>query len=193
MKGHRHSGHHDHHGGGRNRMRGHWLNEIKGGRGPRIERGEIRYLLLDTLKESERHGYEIMKAVEEKSGGFYKPSPGSVYPALQMMEDLEWIEPLEEGKKKKYRITELGLQELESQELLIQDIYSDMNQVSSPEMDRFLENSHIKYKMMMKSIYRAYQSGRLNLEDNGTIESLESYINEMVDKVQALINPNTQE
>ena len=190
-----HSEHrHDHHGhgGGKYHKKNHWLHEIKGGRGPRIERGEIRYILLDALKNAERHGYEIMRAVEEKSGGIYKPSPGSVYPALQMMEDLEWIEPIEGEKKKKFRITESGLQELEDKSLLIKDIYADMNRVSSPELDKFLEDAHLQFKVSMKGIYRAYQAGKLNIEDSQVRESLEKPLKEMVQKVNDFLEREGQ-
>ncbi len=179
-------GHHGHR-DGKCHKKSHWLNEIKGGRGPRIERGEIRYILLDALKETERHGYEIMQAVAEKSGGFYKPSPGSVYPALQMMEDLEWIEPLEGSRKKKFQITELGLKELESQKFLIEDIYSDIQRISSPELDKFMEDAHIRFKMIMKGIYRAFQAGKLKTDDTRALKAIEDAIREMGEKVESIL------
>ncbi|HJT59495.1 MAG TPA: PadR family transcriptional regulator, partial [Ktedonobacteraceae bacterium] len=50
-------------------------------------RGDMKFALLQLLQERPMHGYEMMKALEEKSGGFYTPSPGSIYPTLQMLED----------------------------------------------------------------------------------------------------------
>lgn len=55
---------------------------------PRAERGEIRYLVLDAIKERPRHGYEIIQHIEERAGGTYRPSPGVIYPTLQMLEEL---------------------------------------------------------------------------------------------------------
>jgi len=64
--------------------RGEWHRRRRGGR---MRRGEIRTALLAVLAEEPGHGYEIMQRLEEKSGGAWRPSPGSVYPTLQMLED----------------------------------------------------------------------------------------------------------
>src|SRR4051794_14383715 len=66
--------------------RGGWPS-FMGERPPRAERGGVRYLVLDAVRETPRHGYEIMAAIEERSGGAYRPSPGVVYPTLQMLEE----------------------------------------------------------------------------------------------------------
>src|SRR5579863_4637910 len=50
-------------------------------------RGDVKFALLELLQERPMHGYEMMKALEERSGGFYTPSPGSIYPTLQMLEE----------------------------------------------------------------------------------------------------------
>src|SRR6266516_4862688 len=50
-------------------------------------RGDVKYALLELLRERPMHGYEMIKALEEKSGGFYTPSAGTIYPTLQMLED----------------------------------------------------------------------------------------------------------
>jgi DNA-binding PadR family transcriptional regulator len=71
-------------------------------------RGDFKYLLLDGLKEKSMHGYEVMKVVNDKYGGFYTPSPGLVYPTLQMLEDLGHVTSKTENGKKIYSITEEG-------------------------------------------------------------------------------------
>src|SRR5689334_21771290 len=58
----------------------------KGGR-KRQRRGDIKFILLELIKEQPRHGYELIKVLEERYGGFYRPSPGTVYPTLQLLED----------------------------------------------------------------------------------------------------------
>jgi DNA-binding PadR family transcriptional regulator len=65
-------------------------------------------LLLDALKDKSMHGYEVMKVVNDKYGGFYTPSPGLVYPTLQMLEDLGHVTSKTENGKKIYSITEEG-------------------------------------------------------------------------------------
>jgi len=72
-----------------------------GGEGGRFfGRGDIKFVLLELLQERPMHGYEMMKALEEKTGGFYTPSPGSIYPTLQMLEDGGMVTSAEvEGKR----------------------------------------------------------------------------------------------
>ncbi|MDY0394549.1 PadR family transcriptional regulator [Virgibacillus halophilus] len=65
-------------------------------------------ILLKLLQEQPRHGYELIKELEEKFQGFYSPSPGSVYPTLQMLEDQDLIHSSKEGRKKVYHLTEEG-------------------------------------------------------------------------------------
>src|SRR5690348_1385934 len=60
----------------------------RGGRGDRMERGMLRFVLLDALRKAPGHGYEIIKAIEERTRGQYVPSPGALYPTLQLLEDL---------------------------------------------------------------------------------------------------------
>ena len=80
-----------------------------GGEGSRFfGRGDIKFALLELLQERPMHGYEMMKALEEKSGGFYTPSAGSIYPTLQMLEDRGFVTVQEVEGKKVYSITDAG-------------------------------------------------------------------------------------
>ncbi|WP_376795425.1 PadR family transcriptional regulator [Thermogemmatispora sp.] len=71
-------------------------------------RGDLKYVLLELLQERPMHGYEMMKVLEERAGGFYAPSPGSIYPTLQMLEDRGFITSSEVEGRKVYTITEAG-------------------------------------------------------------------------------------
>ena len=71
-------------------------------------RGDMKYALLELLQERPMHGYEMMKALEERSHGFYTPSAGSIYPTLQMLEDRGLVTVTEVEGKKVYSITEEG-------------------------------------------------------------------------------------
>jgi DNA-binding PadR family transcriptional regulator len=70
--------------------------------------GDLRLIVLALLSEKPRHGYEIIKTVEEHSSGVYTPSPGMVYPALTYLEEMGYATGESEGAKKLYRITEAG-------------------------------------------------------------------------------------
>lgn len=80
--------------------------------GPRVRRGDMKFLLLEILKEGPRHGYEIINGLEGQSGG-YRPSPGSVYPTLQMLEEGGYLTSEQVEGKKVYTITDAGLKLLE--------------------------------------------------------------------------------
>ncbi|OYV66613.1 MAG: hypothetical protein B7Z72_11040, partial [Gemmatimonadetes bacterium 21-71-4] len=65
-----------------------------------FESGEVKYVILRLLKEKPRHGYEIIKALEEKMEGWYTPSAGTIYPTLQLLEDQGYVRAVEtEGKR----------------------------------------------------------------------------------------------
>jgi DNA-binding PadR family transcriptional regulator len=78
----------------------------------RMRRGDIKFHLLEILKETPRHGYEVISELEKQSGG-YRPSPGSVYPTLQMLEEGGYLTGEQIDGKKVYTITEAGLKLLE--------------------------------------------------------------------------------
>jgi len=73
-----------------------------------FERGAIRWVLLGLLAEGPMHGYEMIRRLEERSGGRYAPSPGVIYPTLQSLEDEGLVTVANEGGKKVYTITDAG-------------------------------------------------------------------------------------
>jgi DNA-binding PadR family transcriptional regulator len=71
-------------------------------------RGDLKFALLELLQERPMHGYEMMKALEERSGGFYVASAGSIYPTLQLLEDRGLVSLTQAEGKKVYNITDTG-------------------------------------------------------------------------------------
>lgn len=93
----------------------HHRGDSRGGFGGRgegrrrfFERGEFKFALLELLAAEPMHGYQLIKAMEERTGGLYTPSAGSVYPNLQLLEDMNLIDFIDQDGKKLYRITEEG-------------------------------------------------------------------------------------
>jgi DNA-binding PadR family transcriptional regulator len=76
--------------------------------GRRLASGDLQLVLLALLAERPSHGYELIKDLEERSGGFYAPSPGMVYPALTWLEEVGYASVAAEGAKKLYSITDAG-------------------------------------------------------------------------------------
>ena len=86
-----------------------WLGRGKFMRGPRVKRGDVRAAALALLAEEPRNGYQIIQEIGERSGGVWRPSPGSVYPALQQLEDEGLIQAeTPEGGRKRYALTTEG-------------------------------------------------------------------------------------
>ena len=89
--------------------------EGRGGAGPRVERGDVKLLVLSVLRDGPKHGYEVMRAIEQRTGGAYTPSPGVVYPTLQLLEDLGHVRSREGGDRKVYELTDAGRAHLDEQ------------------------------------------------------------------------------
>ncbi|MBK5232956.1 MAG: helix-turn-helix transcriptional regulator [Thermoleophilia bacterium] len=86
----------------------------RGRRGRRARRGDIRLATLLLLDEEPRNGYNLMQEIEERSGGVWRPSPGSVYPALAQLEDEGLIQPTEHEGSKAFTLTDEGTAHVEA-------------------------------------------------------------------------------
>lgn len=82
--------------------------------GHRARRGDVRTALLAILAEQPMHGYDLIRELEQRSGGAWRPSPGSIYPTLQMLEDEDLVTAEEREGKRVYSITDAGRADLES-------------------------------------------------------------------------------
>jgi DNA-binding PadR family transcriptional regulator len=126
----------------------HGLGRRMGRRERVFEQGDLRLVLLKLIAEKPRHGYELIKAVEDAVGGAYSPSPGVVYPTLTLLEDLGYARPTEaEGGKKLYAITPEGQAWLDTQADAIAELKARIEQVAAasrgrdaPQLVRAMEN-----------------------------------------------------
>ena len=90
------------------RFGGHGFPGFEKPNGRRFDRGDVKYVLLDLLREGPRHGYDMIKELEKRSDGLYSPSPGSIYPTLQMLEDQGLVTSTTVEGKRTYRLTDAG-------------------------------------------------------------------------------------
>jgi DNA-binding PadR family transcriptional regulator len=134
--------------GAEGRPRGRW----RGGR--MFEQGDLRYVVLRLLEEKPRHGYEIIKALEERFGGAYAPSPGAVYPTLQLLEDLGYarIVPGAEGKKV-YEITDAGRAHLAENQSTVDTIFDRISKMVGHFLDEPMSEVHAAFRQVGKSTY----------------------------------------
>ena len=148
--GHAHHGH-DH--------AGHDFRSVgRRGRGGRFfDQGDLRLVILALLAEQPRHGYEIIKAIEERLGGAYAPSPGVVYPTLTWLDELGYAALAEgAGSKKLYSATPEGLAYLEQNRGLVDGLFARMDQVGAqgdfaPRIMRAMGNVKLALKLRLAS------------------------------------------
>src|SRR3989449_8514457 len=88
-----------------------------------FESGDMKYVILKLLKDKPRHGYEVMKELEEQLHGCYSPSPGTVYPTLQWLEDEGLVDARVVEGKKVYEITDVGRKFLDEHRDVVDDIF----------------------------------------------------------------------
>jgi DNA-binding PadR family transcriptional regulator len=107
--------------------------------GRKLGAADLQLVILALLKEKARHGYELIKALEERTGGFYSPSPGMVYPALTYLEETGLAVVFEsDGAKKLYRITPDGETRLKQDETIAEAILTQLERMGR-KMERVRE------------------------------------------------------
>lgn len=130
----------------------------RGGRPERVfEQGDLRLLLLNLIAEKPRHGYELIKAVEDSVSGAYSPSPGVVYPTLSLLEDLGYARAeAAEGGKKLYAATPEGSAFLETQGPALAELKARVEEAavagrgrSAPQIVRAMGNLAMALKLRL--------------------------------------------
>ncbi len=161
--GGRHRGGRDHggrdHGGDEAGERGGRGRFGRGGRadlGRFFAHGDLRFVILQLTAEKPRHGYEIIKAIEDRVGGAYSPSPGVVYPTLTMLEELGHVSVTPDGAKKLYAITPEGQAVLDANRSILDTILAKMAEAADafgdgppPSVVRASESLKLALKMRL--------------------------------------------
>ena len=115
-------------------QRGWWPGQPGPARGPKAGRGDVRAAILALLREGPRNGYQIMSEIEERSGGAWRPSPGAVYQALQLLADEGLIAGEESGGRRTFSLTEAGRRHIEDDPEAARPAWEAMAQDESGEM-----------------------------------------------------------
>src|SRR5689334_12167928 len=99
-----------------------------------FEGGELRLVLLKLVADEPRHGYDLIRAIEELTGGRYAPSPGVVYPTLTLLEDMGLIEEAPgEGSRKPFQVTDDGRKHLEENATEVQELLARLEEMKPDE------------------------------------------------------------
>jgi DNA-binding PadR family transcriptional regulator len=162
--------------------RGWW--DFFGERPPRAERGGVRYLVLDAIADTPRHGYEIMAVIEERSGGSYRPSPGVVYPTLQLLEELGHVRVSERDDKKVYSITAAGLRDLEEHRDEVRAFYEQSEDVWEDHAETVRDVME-RVQRLARAFRRAARRGRLT---QARVARVRTILDETVAKLEALFD-----
>jgi len=129
-----------------------------------FERGDLKYVILDLVKEKPRHGYEIIRALEERFGGLYAPSPGAVYPTLQMLEDMGYLAATEQEAKKVYSITDEGRKFLDERRNVMDDIRDRMSGWWSSDLRHEVQDMMRELTDLARPFARRMRRGGLDAE-----------------------------
>jgi DNA-binding PadR family transcriptional regulator len=166
-----------------------WFGEFFGPP-PRAERGNVRYLVLDAIAAQPRHGYEVIQAIEERSGGAYRPSPGVIYPTLQLLEEMGHASLVERETRKVFSITDAGRADLESHKDEVTEFYDQCRGGDSWERqaEEFGDLMR-RAARLFKSFRRAAHHGRMS---PGAQTKVKKVIDEAVAKIEEIINEDSR-
>ncbi|TAD82137.1 MAG: PadR family transcriptional regulator [Sphingomonadales bacterium] len=156
----------------------------RGRRGRMFGQGELRLALLALIAECPRHGYELIKEIEEMTGGAYAPSPGAVYPTLQLLEDEGAIEEAEaEGAKKPFAATQQGRDELDTRK---DEVEALMRRLGRHGERTTTVRSHDLFRAMGNLGTVLKNRARAGKLDERTINEIVDMIDEMAKRIERL-------
>jgi DNA-binding PadR family transcriptional regulator len=167
-----------HRGGGRD------FSDFFGDPPPRAERGVVRYLVLDAIAAQPRHGYEIIQSIEERSGGSYRPSPGVIYPTLQLLEEMGHAKVEERDGRKVYALTAEGRKDLADHAEEVQDFYERSGAENWDQYAEELGELMHRAGRLIRAFRRSARRARLT---PSTMKKLRAVLDEAVAKIEEIL------
>jgi len=156
----------------------------RGRRARRVFEGELRLVLLTLIAEQPRHGYDLIRAIEEMTGGQYAPSPGIVYPTLTMLQDMGLVdEAAGEGARKPFQITEAGTAHLEENQEEADELITRLERLSPSQHGHGASPVWRAMRNLGMAIRNRLGQGDVN-ED--TLHELAALIDEFAQRVERL-------
>ncbi len=147
----------------------------RGRGGSRIfEQGDLKYVILRLLSEKPRHGYEIIKELEDRFGGTYSPSPGTVYPTLTMLEDLGYAKAATDaGGRKVYEITPEGTAYLDEHSTTVDGIFERIARFVDGVLDTPMMEVNNAFRHVGKA---AYSRASRNINDRAKLSRIKEIL-----------------
>lgn len=130
--------------------------------------GQLRLYLLALLNEGPRHGYEVIRALEERFNGLYSPSAGTVYPRLAKLEEEGLVERVDDGRKATYRITDAGRREVAARELDLADLQQDLDHSVRELAQQVRQRVHGSAENLRAELKEAAKQARASATPAGT-------------------------
>jgi DNA-binding PadR family transcriptional regulator len=165
------------------RMGGH----LRGGpfRGGRyFGHGDLKLVILSMLEERPRHGYDIIKAIEERSGGVYQPSAGTVYPTLTLLEEMGLARSTpDEGGKRVYEITDAGRQHLAEHRSTVDDIFSRIARTGAGLTSDAMQEMNRAFGRLARA---TYSQASHRLDDHEFLKGVAKVLEEAAAAINAL-------
>lgn len=151
---------------------------------PRADRGTVRYLVLDALADETRHGYEVLRVITEKSGGAYRPSPGVIYPTLQMLEELGQIRLTVREDRKNYALTAEGRAELAAHADEVTEFYESSSDRgfggSAGDFAQLMQ----RFRRLIHLVKRTLHRGRLGTAKSRQVRAI---LDRAIDELEELL------
>ena len=141
-----------------------WVAELFGlaqtqqQRGPKVRRGDVRAAILDMLKDEPMNGYQLISQIAERSGGAWKPSPGSVYPTIQQLEDEGLVEADDERGRRTLRLTEEGRRYVEERAVEMAETWAPFGEQRQSNGDEYA-NLKPEIGQVMAAVWQIVTTG----------------------------------
>jgi DNA-binding PadR family transcriptional regulator len=143
----------------------------------------MKYVILKLLQEKPKHGYEVMKDLEDRMRGWYSPSPGTVYPTLQWLEDEGLVSANDVEGKKVYEITDRGRRFLEEHRDLVEEIFDRVAEAVERVAGGAMADVNRAVGRVVKATYRAGWRAR----DEGRRRRVAEILGHAADEIEALV------
>jgi len=134
--------------------------------------GDMKYVILKLLRDKPRHGYEVMKELEERMHGCYSPSPGTVYPTLQWLEDEGLVVARDVEGKKVYEITDTGRTFLDEHKDIVEDIFDRVTETVERTVGGSMVEVNRALGQLVKAVYRTGWKAETDAARKGVAEIL---------------------